>query len=123
MPVLYMTDEEYARYVNIKKEIGAIKTRLYGVRARRLDEQLRLVYVEESYYLEGFHTCYFTAMDIQDATGDDWDDAPYEHNAGEPNQFDKVYFIQGVTTPNNEYLNSPYTVEGINRGGSSLVNG
>ena len=28
--------------------------------------------------------CYFTSQDIREQWGDDWDDAPYEHNAGTP---------------------------------------
>jgi len=27
---------------------------------------------------------WFTSIDLKDQWGDDWDDAPYEHNAGEP---------------------------------------
>jgi hypothetical protein len=28
--------------------------------------------------------CYFTTQPLDQQTGDDWDDAPYEHNAGDP---------------------------------------
>ena len=30
------------------------------------------------------NVCYFTSQDIREQWGDDWDDAPYEHNAGTP---------------------------------------
>lgn len=31
---------------------------------------------------------YFTTRDLSLQTGDDWDDSPYEHNAGEPYSYD-----------------------------------
>ena len=34
-------------------------------------------------YVDG-HYAYFTTQDLKSQWGDDWDDAPYEHNAGEP---------------------------------------
>lgn len=36
-----------------------------------------LCYVED-------HTAYFTTQELSEQWGDDWDDAPYEHNAGRP---------------------------------------
>ena len=35
-------------------------------------------------YVEGCFAYFTTLTDIKDQWGDDWDDAPYEHNAGEP---------------------------------------
>lgn len=69
---------------------------------------------------------------IERQWGDDWNDKPYEHNAGEP--YDDWYDEEGVIgeiklkvlyfetndwsekQPCDGYLNSPYSVEEINRG-------
>jgi len=32
---------------------------------------------------------YFSSLPAEEQSGDDWDNAPYEHNAGEPNIFKK----------------------------------
>jgi tRNA(Ile)-lysidine synthase TilS/MesJ len=37
----------------------------------------KLCYIEKNF-------AYFTTQDLDKQTGDDWDDAPYEHNAGTP---------------------------------------
>lgn len=72
--------------------------------------------------------------------GDDWDDAPYEHNAGEPYNYwseliednedifkrkykhheikHKVLYFEtesNMILPCDNYLNSPYSVEDINK--------
>ena len=39
-------------------------------------------------------TAYFTNIPIEDQTGDDWNDAPYEYNAGEPYPNDKNQIIK-----------------------------
>ena len=41
--------------------------------------QFRLCYVDGARAV-----AYFTSGDVRDMWGDDWNDAPYEHNAGEP---------------------------------------
>jgi hypothetical protein len=40
-------------------------------------ENLKLCYVEDN-------IAYFTSLELDDQWGDDWDDAPYECNAGRP---------------------------------------
>lgn len=52
--------------------------------------------------------------------GDDWDDAPYEHNAGLVYERFIRYTVDayvkwdyGVFEPNDGYLNSPFTREGL----------
>jgi hypothetical protein len=40
-------------------------------------ENYKLCYIEKSF-------AYFTTEDLDKQWGDDWDDVPYEHNAGEP---------------------------------------
>ena len=64
-----------------------------------------------------FGIVYFS--DNPDQWGDDWGDAPYEHNAGCPyieDGFNVVsYFINGhFKVPCAGYDNSPYSVEEIN---------
>lgn len=41
------------------------------------DGDYRLCYVDRQW-------AYFTTQPLEEQWGDDWDDAPYEHNAGEP---------------------------------------
>lgn len=70
---------------------------------------------------------YFTTLPVEEQWGDDWDDAPYEHNAGEPyddskNTTDPMWLITKVAfdcdlvPPCSGHLNSPYTVRAINTG-------
>ena len=67
--------------------------------------------------------------------GDDWNDAPYEHNAGEPYEWDYrlseeenykngyghiryIAFMDNwlIEMPHSHTCNSPYSVEAINKG-------
>ena len=80
-------------------------------------------------YVEG-NWAYFTTQKLEDQWGDDFDDAPYEHNAGPPYEFNKVdsdrgkdpwtitkvAFDGGFYTPCDSHNNSPYSVEQINSG-------
>lgn len=67
-----------------------------------------LIYVEESWAYFG---------DLDEAWGDDWDDAPYEHNAGTPYEFAfKVAFDGPWETPSSNVINSEWSVEAINAG-------
>lgn len=82
---------------------------------------------------------YFTTQALADQWGDDWDDAPYEHNAGgpyhwRPEKWDRelrqnvpndeprwditvVYFEADLAQPcDGGGLNSPYSVQDINAG-------
>ena len=70
-------------------------------------------------------TAYFTTAALKDQWGDDWNDRPYEHNAGEPYAWAphrnvpeyKVYelrFVGPFDQPSEGHLNSPYSVEDIN---------
>lgn len=82
-------------------------------------------------YVDG-HVLYFTD-NFSGQWGDDWDDAPYEHNAGEPYELVDGEDDQGrancghirflafkptyeVRLPCTGHLNSPFSVERINRG-------
>lgn len=70
---------------------------------------------------------YFTTQDLKDQWGDDWDDAPYEHNAGTPYEHRnedstpkwkiiKVAYDGDFETPRDCHTNSPYSVKRINAG-------
>ena len=80
------------------------------------EDYLKLCYIDEPW-------AYFTTQALDQQWGDDWDDAPYEHNAGEPydSEFDKgdwqiikVAYDGDLLTPNWNRLNSPYSVLDIN---------
>lgn len=81
---------------------------------------------------------YFTTQELSKQWGDDWNDAPYEHNAGEPYRWRpekwdqdqrkhvpndeprwdivEVFFSSDLETPDAGHLNSPFSVEQINLG-------
>ena len=73
---------------------------------------------------------YFTD-NFEQIVGDDWDDKPYEHNAGEPYELSKdeplrdgyghIRYLAfkkewGIKEPCGGFLNSPYSVNDINNG-------
>ena len=74
--------------------------------------ELKLCYLEHN-------IMYFTS-DIENQWGDDWNDRPYEHNAGPPYEdgrtIKKIKFRGHYTMPCDFYLNSPYSVQDINNG-------
>lgn len=98
----------------------------------------KLCFVNSSEYKGEEMTLYFTELDdVTKQWGDDWDDAPYEHNAGTPYEnnyneeeqgvengkgiYPKIDIFRviittdfNVITPRTGLLNSPYTVEDIN---------
>lgn len=73
-------------------------------------------------------SAYFTKNELSTQWGDDWNDIPYEHNAGEP-YFDKdgdileIHFYGWIKEPCNGYSNSPYSVECINKNGYWWLSG
>lgn len=123
--LFYLSDDEASRLW-----IDFIESQ-HGVSKKRMDSQLCYVvkaydYDYETGYIDfGDHVfdLYFTTQDLQDQWGDDWNDAPYEHNAGEPyypRQGDHwiIYklrlLIEDAILPREAYTNSPYSVEDIN---------
>ena len=64
---------------------------------------------------------YFTNKELSVQWGDDWNDHPYEHNAGEPysdspEQIKKFMFYGNFAMPHEKYqYNSPYSVQEINQ--------
>lgn len=103
-------------------------------------DNYKLCFADSSEYLGEPITLYFTELnDITKQWGDDWNDKPYEHNAGEPYEYDYSQPEQGVkngtgiypsidiikiivnsayniSTPRTGCENSPYSVEDINKG-------
>jgi hypothetical protein len=87
--------------------------------------EFKLCYVDGSF-------AYFTTRELDKQWGDDWDDAPYEHNAGEPYEFHdhdkargiepweilKVCYEAELETPASMCStgNSRYSVMAINSG-------
>ena len=94
------------------------------------DKLYRLCYVSGN-------TMYFTD-NFENQTGDDWDDAPYEHNAGEPYEWvdewsaesnkyrGHIRMIAFMTDrwleyPYDGYGNSPFSVDDINAGAIAWI--
>jgi hypothetical protein len=68
-----------------------------------------------------YNTAYFTDRPLTGdgkCWGDDWDDAPYEHNAGTPyHAVERVIYSDGwFDEPKDGHYNSPFSVEDINSG-------
>jgi len=73
---------------------------------------------------------FFTTQNLADQRGDDWNDAPYEHNAGDPYTFGehdrkhgkapweiiKLAWEGDFETPRGDHWNSPWSVDQINSG-------
>lgn len=92
---------------------------------------------QESYklcYIDG-QKAFFTD-NFEEQWGDDWNDAPYEHNAGDPyNHYYKdkqeypinlveLYFEiprYWLYLPCDHFTNSPYSVEAINKGAIAWI--
>ena len=77
----------------------------------------KLCYVQNNF-------AYFTTQPLDEQWGDDWDDAPYEHNAGEPYtayrpeddwEIIKVAFDGNLVEPSEGSLNSFFSVKQINQ--------
>jgi len=93
----------------------AMKEAMYGVEENKL---YRLCFVEA-------HFAYFTTKPLTGEGcqwGDDWNDAPYEHNAGAPSSEAEgqikivAYKSDTLVLPCDGHANSPYSVEDLNAG-------
>lgn len=89
-----------------------------------MTKTLKLCYVKSINELT--HELWFSDQKPESIWGDDWNDAPYEHNAGYPSDYTrynkskvefKRYILAGnnITSPSYGYLNSPWSVEQINK--------
>lgn len=123
--LFYLSDE-----VASKMWVNFIESHIQMDEKKR---QSQLCYVESSidYDEEGGYfefdedsfDLYFTTQDLQDQWGNDWNDAPYEHNGGRPcypREDDEYQIfrlrlgINGAILPKENYSNSPYSVQDIN---------
>lgn len=79
-------------------------------------DDCKLCYIEDN-------TAYFTRKPLDEVWGDDWDDAPYEHNAGRPYEYDLTIMFQGDNLRDPSYMryNSPYSVRAINSGATAWL--
>ena len=87
-------------------------------------KQAVLCYVSEPW-------AFFTTQPLRKQWGDDWNDTPYEHNAGEPYYYSshdeqegrerweiiRVAYYGDFETPSTNEHNSRWSVERINAGG------
>jgi hypothetical protein len=61
-------------------------------------KDFKLCYIKDNF-------AYFTTQALDKQWGDDWNDAPYEHNAGEPYSPHIQYYADGRTEKIPEYWN------------------
>lgn len=95
-----------------------------------MSKQYKLCYVSGN-------ILYFTD-NFEGQTGDDWDDAPYEHNAGEPYEWVDEWSVEAnkyrghirmiafkadewLEYPCDGHYNSPYSVDDINAGAIAWI--
>lgn len=102
-------------------------------------------------YIDNHNTAYFTTQELSLQTGDDWNDIPYEHNAGEPygpliyhyasgdkkkdekdwnddgtpkwELYHLMFKCWNLETPASRHYNSPYSVDMINAGAVAWLSG
>ena len=68
----------------------------------------------------------FFTSDFENQWGDDWDDAPYEHNAGDPYddfEVDSMIVEGHLEVPSTGHKNSPWSVRDINKGNMPWLRG
>lgn len=75
----------------MKKKVHSQKT--------NSDKTFKLCYVEHNW-------AYFTTQELSKQWGDDWDDAPYEHNAGSPYGPNESYSYMDRDSENRPKLDS-----------------
>jgi hypothetical protein len=131
-PTVYDYDKESREIINSP----GFSWKDYDLNCRRLrmEDQPNPDFVpnEKEIYM------YFTPIDLDDQWGDDWDDAPYEHNAGAPYDDTNIngkrteYEILIVPTAIKSYNwctpedrgfggNSPFAVADINHGAVAWI--
>lgn len=146
------TDSEYLAWKKRDKERRERELKEYGAtrwEASPWDYKFHLEDFPNPELEKGTYVAYFTTIPLEKQWGDDWNDAPYEHNAGIPYD-DIVYgrdengkvFVESredfpiykvYFTPKNDVTmpmdysyggNSPFSVDMINKGAVAwLFNG
>jgi len=92
-----------------------------------MKKEFKLCFVEKPW-------AWFTTADLKDQWGDDWNDSPYECNAGWPyewydgRQSEKYELMKlafddngDLRDPSDGHCNSPYSVEDINNGATAWL--
>jgi len=92
--------------------VTTTSTSTYPIGVKKVREP-KLVYIDPD-----IPVAYFSFSAASEPWGDDWDDAPYEHNAGPPYDWTTrvVYLDTDLESPCSNKLNSDYSVEQINKG-------
>lgn len=87
------------------------KCKTYSIPDLDKAKNMKLCYVEDG-------SAYFTDKPLSEVWGDDWDDIPYEHNAGTPygDTLELKFSHSNLYEPCWGHLNSPYSVKAINSG-------
>lgn len=95
--------KQKSKFVEKSNQMNTVNLNLYT--------DTRLCYVEKG-------DAYFTKLPLDKVWGDDWDDAPYECNAGLPYDYDFILHIteEYLREPCYWHYNSPYSVKAINSG-------
>jgi hypothetical protein len=130
-------DQLYLEWVKKDKERQKFELKEYG--CTRIVSSPYSSFIQTQEYKnpelrKGNYIAYFTPISLDKQWGDDWDDAPYQHNSGLPYDYTynenkerveveilKLYFRiderEGVYVnfPNDSLFNSNYCVQDINR--------
>lgn len=98
-------------------KIEIIRRRVFGLDKNPEDVKgYKLCYIDQS--MNHSSVVYFSQSEPGDVWGDDWNDAPFEHNAGIPYE-EFAPFVTFVAfdliLPNTEFVNSYYSVEDLNQ--------
>lgn len=75
--IFYLPDEISKKMVDLNGFEMELNSELEGM------EGYKLCYVNRTLHGD-YVNLYFTSKELEDQWGDDWDDVPYEHNAGRP---------------------------------------
>lgn len=98
------------------------------VKIKLKNKALEKAVISREFELQYFKLCfvkdnfaYFTTKPLSEQWGDDWNDIPYECNAGIPYEDDrseiiKVAYTGSLSTPSTVFRSSEFSVEEINSG-------
>lgn len=98
------------------------------VKIKLKNKALEKAVISREFELQYFKLCfvkdnfaYFTTKPLSEQWGDDWNDVPYEYNAGTPYENDrseiiKVAYTGNLSTPSTVFRSSNVSVEDINSG-------
>lgn len=67
-----------------------------------MQDSFKLCYIHDNW-------AWFTTAPLEQQWGDDWDDSPYEHNAGNPYQWHERFLTYEPPIPEYQLLKIPFT--------------